>query len=145
MEKDRVVKLEKVMRKTVKDNLYMQYLGVEMLELKEGYGLGRMKYKVELLNPYKMLHGGSLYSLADIVAGTVACMGGRYVTTVSGNMNFLLPAENTEYVYCEVKQLRMGKHLAVYDVKIRDDEDKVLDSGEFTFFITEHEVLTEQA
>ncbi|MBQ8597225.1 MAG: hypothetical protein IJ409_05470, partial [Lachnospiraceae bacterium] len=75
------------------------------------------------------------------VAGTVGCMSGYYVTTVSGSLNFLLPATNTEYVYCEAVQLRMGKHLAVFDVKIKDDNGKILDSGEFTFFVTEQAVL----
>ena len=129
------------MREVVAENPYMKVLGIELLALQEAYGLARMKYKEELLNPYKTLHGGSLYSLADIVAGTVACMNGYFVTTVSGNMNFLLPAQNTEYVYCEVKKLRLGRHLAVFDVKIKNDDNQVLDSGEFTFFVTEKKVL----
>lgn len=144
MEKEKSVQLEQAMRKIIDTNSYMKYLGVEMLKLTEGYGLGRMRYKEELLNPYGMLHGGSLYSLADIIAGAVACMGGHFVTTVSGNMNFLLPADHTEFVYCEAIQLRQGKHLAVFDVKIKDDENRVLDSGEFTFFLTEHEVIAQK-
>ena len=144
MEKEKSVQLEQAMRKIIDTNSYIRYLGVEMLKLTEGYGLGRMRYKEELLNPYGMLHGGSLYSLADIIAGAVACMGGHFVTTVSGNMNFLLPADHTEFVYCEAIQLRQGKHLAVFDVKIKDDENRVLDSGEFTFFLTEHEVIAQK-
>ena len=144
MEKEKSVQLEQAMRKIIDTNSYMRYLGVEMLKLTEGYGLGRMRYKEELLNPYGMLHGGSLYSLADIIAGAVACMGGHFVTTVSGNMNFLLPADHTEFVDCEAIQLRQGKHLAVFDVKIKDDENRVLDSGEFTFFLTEHEVIAQK-
>lgn len=144
MEADIYKQREQMMRKVIKENLYMQFLGVELLELREGYSLARMKYKKELLNPYGMIHGGSLYSLADIVAGIAACMGGHYVTTVSGSMNFLLPADETEYVYCEARQLRMGRHLAVFDVKLKDDRENVLDSGEFTYFITEHKVMQEQ-
>lgn len=134
-------KTEQILRKMVDENTYMKFLGIELLEVKPGLALARMKYKRELTNPYGMLHGGSLYSLADIVAGTAACMSGYYVTTVTGNMNFMLPAEGTEYIYCEAVQLRHGKHLAVFEVKMKDDEGKLLDSGEFTFFITEHKVL----
>ncbi|MGN1179985.1 MAG: PaaI family thioesterase [Suilimivivens sp.] len=125
----------------IAENAYMQFLGIEFPEIRQGYALARMRYRKELTNPYGMLHGGSLYSLADIAAGTAACMCGHYVTTVTGNLNFMLPAEGTEYIYCEAVQLRLGKHLAVFEVKIRDDEDRLLDSGEFTFFVTEHEVL----
>lgn len=140
MEIEANIQLKEVMLRVMKNNSYMQFLGIEMVEMKEGYGLGRIKYKEELLNPYGMLHGGSLYSLADIVAGSVACMCGYFVTTVSGTMNFLLPAVKTEYVYCEAEQLRMGRHLAVFSVRIKDDNGKILDSGEFTFFVTEQKV-----
>ena len=50
----------------------------------------------------------------------------------------------SEFVYGEAIQLRQGKHLAVFDVKIKDDENRVLDSGEFTFFLTEHEVIAQK-
>lgn len=141
VQKERQILLENKMRQVVAENPYMQFLGVELMEIREDYGLARMKYNEKLANPYGMFHGGSLYSLADIVAGTVGCMCGYYVTTVSGNMNFLLPTQNTEYVYCEVARLRLGKHLAVFDIRIKNDDGQVLDSGEFTFFVTEQKVL----
>ncbi len=127
--------LAEAMRKTVEKDLYMQFLGIEVLELREGYALARMRYKKELANPYGMFHGGSLYSMADIVAGLSACMSGHYVTTVSGNLNFLLPAKETEYVFCEAVLLRQGKHLIVFEVKLKDEGGRLLDSGEFTYFI----------
>lgn len=144
MTKEAVLTIEQIMRKMVSENAYMRFLGIEILDLKQEYALARMKYKKELTNPYGMLHGGSLYSLADIVAGTAACMSGHYVTTVTGNLNFMLPAEGTEYIYCEAVRLRMGKHLAVFGVKLKDDRDRLLDSGEFTFYVTEQEVLAQQ-
>lgn len=131
---------ESILRKMAAENEYMRFLGIEFLVLKKGYASARMKLKKELANPYGMLHGGSLYSLADIVAGTAACMEGRYVTTVNGSMNFMLPAKGTEYIYCEAVSLRQGKRLAVFEVKLKDDENRLLDSGEFTFYVTEQEV-----
>lgn len=137
------IQIEKTIHKIVTENTYVQFLGIEFHELREGYSKAGMKYKKELINPYGMLHGGSLYSMADIVAGTAACMCGYYVTTVSGTLNFLLPADHTEYVYCEAVCLRHGKHLAVYEVKITDDKQQLLDSGEFTFFVTGHKIIPE--
>ena len=131
---------EQTMRKVLEENQYVRFLGIEIIDLREGYCLARMKNSKELLNPYGMFHGGSLYSLADIAAGTAACMSGHYVTTVSGTINFLLPAEGTEYVYCEAEKLRIGGHIAVFDVRLKDEEGNVLDSGEFTFYITGHKV-----
>lgn len=138
---EKQLQLEQALRKRVMGNAYIQHLGVELLELKPGYAYGRMPHKKELANPYGFVHGGCLYSLADIIAGNAACMNGRYVTTVSGSMNYLQPAMNTDYVYCEAKQLRSGKHLAVFEVRICDEKGALLDSGEFTFFYSGSNVV----
>lgn len=134
-------KIRQIMIKTVTENEYMQFLGIELLDLQDGYALGRMKYAKNICNPYQMVHGGGLYSFADTVAGTAACMAGRYVTTVSGTMNFLLPAQDTEYVYCEAKQLRQGNRMAVFSVRITNDEKELIDSGEFTFYRLDKTIL----
>lgn len=117
-------------------NEYIQLLGITIEEISLGYCKGKMKVNKSIQNPYGSLHGGSLYSFADIIAGAAACTYGNYVVTVSGSMNFLLPAAGMEYVYCKAEVVRQGKHLAVYDVQIKDENDNVLENASFTFFIS---------
>ena len=121
-----------------------EYLGIEMVELDEKHGIGRVKNRPEVLNPFGSYHGGALLAFADVVAGVTGFMiSGCYVTTISQTLNFMLPAMNTEYVYCEAKVLRAGKHIQVFEVKITDDDGKLLDSGEYSFFLTNRRVLDE--
>ena len=80
------------------------------------------------------MHGGSLYSMADTIGGVAACMSGFYVVTVSGSMNYLKPAVNTEYVTCEANCVREGRELAVYDLRILNDHGDILENGSFTYF-----------
>lgn len=137
MDKKTERKLAEAIQGVLKENPYIRHLGIEFLKLEDGYALARMKYREELINLYGSLHGGSLYSLADIIAGAAACMSGFYVTTASGNMSFLLPAKGSEYVYCEAVRLHGGKHLSVFEARIRDEAGRILDSGEFTFYVTD--------
>ena len=122
------------MRETLEKNQYISYLGMEFLEMRVGYAKARMKVKKELLNPYGAMHGGSLYSMADTIGGVAACMSGFYVVTVSGSMNYLKPAVNTEYVTCEANCVREGRELAVYDLRILNDHGDILENGSFTYF-----------
>lgn len=133
---------EKLLKVTY-DNEYNQFLGFEYLELNVNYSKARMEYKQNLLNPYGTFHGGALLSFVDAVAGTTASMCGYYVTTVSCNLNFLLPAGNTQFIYCECMKLKTGRHIIVYDIRITDDEGNLLDSGEFSFFVGKTRVLDE--
>lgn len=122
------------MCRMIEENTYAKTVGLEMLELREGYAEGRIPVKEESKNPLGTMHGGCLYSLADIVSGTAATLRGNYVTTVSGEFSYLRPAVDTEYVTAKAREIRFGKNLAVYRVDLVDDAGTVLDIATFTFF-----------
>lgn len=130
-----------VMKQVLMKNEYMSLLGIEVLKIRRGYCRGRIRVSGKIMNPYGFLHRGSLYSLADIIGGTAACTYGNFVTTVSGSMNFLIPANKTEYVYCEANVVRQGGHLGVYDLKLFAEDGTVLENASFTYYITDKQVL----
>ena len=115
---------------------FIRYLGIEIIELDEEHARGRMPFTDRYKNPYGTMHGGCLYALADTVAGTLANMSGEAVTTVEGGIHFLEPAADTEYVYCDAKLKRSGKHLITVEVELKDDAGKLLDCGCLSFFRT---------
>lgn len=123
------------------ENEYNKFIGVEFMELNENYSKARMKFRKEILNPYGFIHGGAILSFVDIVAGYTACMCGHFVTTVNSNLNFLLPAKGTEYIYCECMKLKTGRHILVYDIRITDDKGNIVDSGEYSYFATNKKVM----
>ena len=122
-------------------NEYNRFIGFEILEMSSTYSKSRVKYDERLLNNYGSIHGGALLSFVDVMAGATASMSGYYVTTVSANLNFLLPAVNTEYIYCECMKLKTGKHILVFDIRVTDDVGNLLDSGEFSYFASKVPVL----
>ena len=122
-------------------NEYNKFINFEILELSATYSKSRVKNDERLHNSYGSIHGGALLSFVDGMAGAVGCMSGYYVTTVSANLNFLLPAANTEYIYCECMKLKTGKHILVFDIRVTDDAGNLLDSGEFSYFASKVPVL----
>ena len=59
------------------------------------------------------MHGGCAYSLADTLSGIAASTYREYVTMLDASMNYLLPVEHTEYVYCKARVLRHGRKITV--------------------------------
>ena len=55
--------------KEINEGTMMETLGIEYLELKEGYVYARMFVKKELTQPYGMLHGGASMAMAESVGG----------------------------------------------------------------------------
>ena len=138
-----IEKVKQTMLEFLKKDDFANSLGMEIIELTPDYGYVRIPLKKQYLNPYGSMHGGILYSIADIVAGTIGCLCGNYVSTISGTLNYLEPALNTTYVHCYVEKIREGKHILFFDVVLKNDDETVLDKGTFSFFKLDKKVCEE--
>lgn len=134
---------KEVMTKVLLEDEFSRHLGIEVIDFEEKFIRARVPFKKELINNYGSFHGGVLYSFADIIAGTVACMSGKFCTTLEGSMNYLEPAVSKDYIYCEAKRVRGGNHIIVVKVKLKNDEGHLLDDGSFTFYRSNNSLLPE--
>ena len=122
------------MNEIERKNPFAQHIGMELLEVTEGYALGRIRLAKQYENIYGGMHGGCAYSLADTLSGIAASTYREYVTMLDASMNYLLPVEHTEYVYCKARVLRHGRKITVVRVELLNDEQTLLIDGSFTFY-----------
>ncbi len=113
---------------------FSKHIGMELMEVGEGYAMGRVKFGQKHENFYGGMHGGCAYALADTIGGVAALTYGRYVTTVNSAMSYLQPVKDTEYVYCEAKVVRYGGQLSVFSVSVMNDNMELLIDGDFTYY-----------
>lgn len=125
----------------VHQNPFMQDLKIEILEMERGYVKGKLFVTDKILNPYGSVHGGCLYSLADITAGLAACTYGVYSSTIDGSMDYILPAIGTEYIICEAKEIRQGTHVSQYEAQLYDDKEQLVDRARFSFYMMNSPVI----
>src|SRR5882757_3668918 len=62
-EKDRLAK--RVVEKMMQDDLFSQWLQIEVIEIKEGYSKIKMELRNEMINGFNVIHGGIIFALAD--------------------------------------------------------------------------------
>lgn len=108
-------------------------VGVVMTEISEGYAKAEIEIGPQHINPIGSVHGGVLFTIADITAGAAATSRGRYMTTMSSNMNFLRPAINCKKLYGETREIKLGKQVCVYEVTITDDAGREIAIATVTF------------
>ena len=133
--------VKQALLKLTQDNIYMQNLKIDILEMRLGYVKGKMMVTEEIMNPYGSIHGGCLYSLADIVTGLAACTYGMFSSTIDGAMEYIIPAMNTEYIICESVEIRQGKHVSIYEANIYDDKGQLVDKARFTFYMMNRSII----
>lgn len=117
-------------------NAFANYIGFQIDKLDEGYAEGRMKLSKEHRNPIGSVHGGCLYTCADVAGGTAASTYGDRVTTLDSTIQYLRPGllDSTELI-ATGKVLKRGRRAIVSQIEIKDQNGKLLCTGTFTFMV----------
>jgi acyl-CoA thioesterase len=103
-------------------DLFSQWLGVELLEIKEGYSKIRMTVRAEMINGFGIVHGGVPFSLADS-AFAFAC-NNRNVLSVAldTSINFIKPIHVGDVLNAEAKELHNGRSTGLYHITITNQK-----------------------
>ncbi len=101
-------------------------VGVKIVDISEGYAKCEIEIDERHLNPGKSVHGGCIYTLADIVGGVAAWSRGNYVVTTSGSINYLNPAIGCNKLIGIAREIKYGKTLCVYDIEILDENNRMI-------------------
>lgn len=69
------------------------------------------------------------------MAGIAACSSGNGTVTINYGFSFLRPTTGTK-VRCVAEPEKVGRTVSVFRCSLYNDEDKLVASGQFTFFMT---------
>ena len=112
----------------------MRSLGLVLESAGKGTATMRLPYRRELEGVYESMHGGLMMTLADTVAcvavmtlaGTEAAM-----TTTDMNIRFLSACRSD--CIAEATIVKFGRTLVPVDVKLRDEQGKLLATAQVTY------------
>ena len=105
------------------------HLGIEFTEIGENYLKARMPVDARTRQPYGVLHGGASAALAETL-GSVgsACVINQEEFICVGleiNANHIRSAREG-HVYGTATSLHLGRTTHVWDIRILDDQDKLV-------------------
>lgn len=131
----------KVVDKMMRNDLFSQWLGIEVLEIKEGYSKIKMTVRKEMINGFGIVHGGIAFSLADS-AFAFAC-NNRNVLSVAldTSINFLKPVQVNDELIAEATELHNGKSTGLYQIKIINQNNHVVAIFKGTCFRTNKKLI----
>lgn len=132
--------LEEKMRERQKANAFMNHNYIEMELLEPDHAIFRLDIRPESKNPYGMVHGGAIYTMADNATGSAVHTDGRHYVTQTSALHFLHnQSEGT--VRAEAQVRHRGKATCLVNVDITGDGGKLLATGEFTFFCVDKAIM----
>lgn len=120
---------------------FSQWLGITVLEVKEGYSKIKMTVREEMINGFGIVHGGIAFSLADS-AFAFAC-NNRNVLSVAldTSINFIKPVHVGDVLTAEAKELHNGQRTGLYHISISNQKEHTVAVFKGTCFRTDKSLI----
>jgi len=117
---------------------YWELLGMEFLDHGPGYARLRLFVKEEILQSFRVVHGGAIASLVDTAVGVALIHGitpeEESVSTVEMKVNYLAPVYKGELI-AEAKIVKQGRTIAVGTAEVKDASGNLVAIGTVTYMI----------
>ncbi len=120
----------------MKHDLFSQWLGIEVVEIKDGYSKIKMTVRKEMVNGFGIVHGGIAFALSDS-AFAFAC-NNRNVLSVAldTSINFTKPVHVGDELTAEAIELHNGKSTGLYHISVTNQHGHVVALFKGTCFRT---------
>ncbi len=121
-EKDNIA--TSVVNKMMRDDLFSQWLGIKVLDVKEGYSKIQITLRNEMINGFGIIHGGIPFSLADS-AFAFACNNlNNLSVALDTSITFTKATKPGDTLIAEAKELHNGRSTGLYLITITNQHQE---------------------
>ena len=97
---------------------FSQWLGIEVLEVKEGFCKIQMTVRKDMLNGFGIAHGGITYSVADSALAFASNSHGQKAVSVETSISHIVSLKENDIIIAECIEEHCSNKIGVYTVKI---------------------------
>ena len=107
-----------VVNRMMENDAFSQWMGLEVLEVREGYSRVKMTIRKEMINGFGIVHGGLAFSLADS-AFAFACNNRNNVSVaLDVTITFTKAVHVNDVLTAEATENHNGRSIGVYLISI---------------------------
>src|SRR6476620_6729965 len=120
---------ESVVSHMMENDFFSQWMGVQVLEVREGYSKIRMSIRKEMVNGFGIVHGGIPFSLADSAFAFACNNRNNLSVALDVNIVFTKAVNIGDELMAEAKEFHNGRSTGVYLITVSNQK-----SEEIAFF-----------
>ncbi len=111
-------------RAVIESDSYAEHLGARLLEIRPGYARVALALRPQHTNFMGMIHGGVIFSLADVAFGAAANSFGKKAMALSVGIDFLAAPETDGEITADVELVSRAGKMGYYRMSVTDDKGK---------------------
>ena len=113
-----------IVDKMYNNDAFSKWLGIEIIDIKDGYCKLSMKVTKDMLNGFDIAHGGITYSLADSALAFASNTHGKKCISIETSISHVESCKEGDMLIAETKQLSKTKKIIMYLITIVNHNDK---------------------
>ena len=127
---------EIVQTEMYENDAFSKWLGIELINIRRGYAKIKMTVREEMTNGFKIAHGGITYSLADSAFAFASNSWGEQAVSIETSISHTKPVQIDDVLTAETSMKNKSKRLAIYNVTVTNQDEKVVALFKGTVFHT---------
>ena len=133
-EKDKLA--NEVVSHMMENDYFSQWMGVEVLEVKEGYSKIKMTIRKEMVNGFGIVHGGLPFSLADSAFAFACNNRNNLSVALDVTITFTKAVNIGDVLTAEAKEIHNGRSTGVYLITVINQKNETVALFKGTCFRT---------
>ena len=105
-------------------DFFSQWMGIEVLEIREGYSKIRMVIRQEMVNGFGIVHGGIPFSMADSAFAFACNNRNNLSVALDVTISFTRAMHIGDTLTAEAKEVHNGRSTGVYLIHITNQKDE---------------------
>ncbi|MDG1252925.1 MAG: hotdog fold thioesterase [Schleiferiaceae bacterium] len=110
---------KEIVEKMIDQDAFSQWLGIRILSVSKGGCSIEMTVREEMVNGFRVAHGGITYSLADSALAFASNSHGQHALSIETAISHTSPVLPGDQLVAIAKELQSGQRLARYEVTVQ--------------------------
>jgi len=119
---------------------FTEWLGLVVDEVGLGYCRLHYTVKEEMLNGFRNMHGGVLFSASDSAFAFACNSHGRFTVALDVSISFTKPGKLGDVLTVDAKEVSLGNKIGVYDIRTTNEQGELVCMFKGTAYRTSTEV-----
>jgi len=115
-----------VVNKMFEQDRFSQWLGIQVIEIREGYSKIQMTIRAEMENGFGIIHGGVTFSMADSAFAYACNNRNQKSVALDTSINFVKAVYVGDILTAEATELHNGRSTGLYQIAIINQKNELV-------------------
>jgi len=127
----------------LENDAFSRWMGIKIIEAAPGKSVLKVKIREEMINGFSVTHGGITFALADSALAFAAGSHGRISLALDNKITYVKAVYPGDTLIARAEEEHRGRQIGVYDVKVTNQDEKLVAVMRGTVYRTSREFSTE--